>query len=112
MFTVGIFSTHIPYIAFVVFYAYFFISGVNKTLSGEIQSGENVLETEWYAQENYLDSDAGAYHYNGKISGAFKYDKPEDFPFTRKINYPEYSDTVFRGDFYSFSLFCRPPPVA
>jgi hypothetical protein len=43
MFTIGIFTTHLPYIAFVVFYAFFLLFGVNKASSGEIQWGENNL---------------------------------------------------------------------
>jgi hypothetical protein len=33
MFTIGIFTTHLPYIAFVVFYAFFLFFGVNKASS-------------------------------------------------------------------------------
>jgi len=41
MFSVGIFTTHLPYIAMVVFYAWFLIVGVNKTNDGEIQFTDN-----------------------------------------------------------------------
>lgn len=40
MFTFGIFTTHIPYIAMVAFYAYFLIFGVNQTASGKIKITE------------------------------------------------------------------------
>ncbi|MDB4584563.1 hypothetical protein N9164_15535, partial [Draconibacterium sp.] len=40
MFTFGIFTTHIPYIAIVAFYAYFLIFGVNQTASDKIKITE------------------------------------------------------------------------
>lgn len=40
MFTFGIFSTHLPYIAMVAFYAYFLIFGVNQSSKGKIQIAE------------------------------------------------------------------------
>ncbi|MDD2380076.1 MAG: hypothetical protein WCY58_09030 [Mariniphaga sp.] len=43
MFTVGIFSTHIPYLAFVFFYALFFLFGLQKEPFGNATSEENVL---------------------------------------------------------------------
>ena len=46
MFTLGIFTTHIPYIALVVFYAFFWVIGINKASSGEIQNAENSLSLE------------------------------------------------------------------
>ena len=46
MFTLGIFTTHIPYIALVVFYAFFWVFGVNKASSGEIQLAENRISLE------------------------------------------------------------------
>ena len=38
MFTFGIFTTHIPYIAVVAFYAFFLLFGAEKASSGEIPS--------------------------------------------------------------------------
>jgi hypothetical protein len=44
MFTFGLFTTHFPYLAFVVFYAYFLIFGVGKATSGEIESDEKYFQ--------------------------------------------------------------------
>jgi hypothetical protein len=51
MFTIGIFTTHLPYIAFVVFYAFFLLFGVNKASSGEIQWGESSIILKAPAEE-------------------------------------------------------------
>ena len=51
MFTIGIFTTHLPYIAFVVFYAFFLLFGVNKASSGEIQWGESNIVLKAPAEE-------------------------------------------------------------
>ena len=111
MFTVGIFSTHIPYIAFLLFYAYFFIGGINKAASGEISTGENYIKTEIYSREIPVKPDTDTYHFFCKISTGTKYYRFEDFLFKRKINYPEYSSVKIHSDYYASSLFNRPPPA-
>ena len=40
MFTTGIFTTHLPYIALVMFYAFFWLLGINKANSNEISIAE------------------------------------------------------------------------
>lgn len=51
MFTVGIFTTHFPYIAFVVFYAYFLIFGVEKANNGEIRLTEHSVRIEQHIND-------------------------------------------------------------
>ncbi len=112
MFTIGIFSTHIPYIAFILFYAYFFVAGVNKAVEGEIPAEENFHKTEIYASDNHRNLNVDTYQFLCEISDQVKSASFVDFLFQRKINYPEYSSTKFRNEFYFESIFCRPPPVA
>ena len=40
MFTIGIFTTHIPYVAFVVFYAFFFLFGIRDDAAVTLQKRE------------------------------------------------------------------------
>ena len=40
MFTVGIFTTHIPYIAMIAFYAYFLLFGVSRANEGKVEITE------------------------------------------------------------------------
>ncbi|MCG6187192.1 hypothetical protein [Maribellus maritimus] len=110
MFTIGIFSTHIPYIAFVLFYAYFFVAGINKAVSGEIPSGEDFHKTEIYASDNFMDQDIDTYHYFCKESDFCKTFKDEDSLLKRKINYPEYSLAKIAIEYYLIH-FNKPPPV-
>ncbi len=110
MFTIGIFSTHIPYVAFLVFYAWFFVTGINKAVAGEIPVGENFHTTELFASENFTGSKIDTYHFFCDVKDAAQSIKFEDFLFKRKINYPEYSFTEFKPEFLCTSDFCRPPP--
>jgi len=111
MFTVGIFTTHIPYIAFVVFYAWFLLFGVSKAASGEIETGEKYCKTEWVAEKHYniSDSNSSNFYIN---SETVKYSGFEEIHFKQKIIYPEYVFRKHKQDYFCSSLFCRPPPVA
>jgi hypothetical protein len=112
MFITGIFSTHIPYIAFLLFYAYFFVAGINKAVAGEIPAEENFCKSEICVSDIFTESDIDTYHFFSNVSDCNGLDKYEDFLFKQKINYPEYSDSEFKPEFCFETLFCRPPPVA
>ena len=109
MFTVGIFTTHIPYIAFVVFYAWLLLFGIGKAASGEIETGEKYCKTEWVAEKHYdfSDSNSGNFYIN---QGIFNYSEFEGIHFKRKITYPEYAFCEHKQYYFCSSLFCRPPP--
>lgn len=112
MFTIGIFSTHLPYIAFVVFYAYFLLFGVNKASSGEIQWGESSIvlkaPAEEFAEANSVDFSNFHYH---EGAGLFSPGTNEFFDFTGNIqNFSFYPDNI-RKCYISQALFSRPPPV-
>jgi hypothetical protein len=111
MFTVGIFTTHIPYIAFVVFYAWFLLVGVGKATSGEIETGEKYCKTEWVAEKHVTlsDSNSEKIYINQKI---LNYAGFEQINFKLKIIYAEYVFFEHSQDYYCSSLFCRPPPMA
>lgn len=112
MFTVGIFTTHIPYIAFVVFYAWFLLFGVSKAASGEIETGEKYCKTEWVAEKHYDFSDSNSNNIHVNNPGEFKNTGFEEFLFKRKISFPEYAFPDHLQDYYYSSFFNRPPPVA
>lgn len=112
MFTVGIFTTHFPYIAFVMFYAYFFLFGVNKVSSGEIQIADNYHKTELYANKHFQRSQENTYHFNSNNLEIFKYSEFEEILFRRKIVFPVFPDPEYNQNCFYNSLFCRPPPMA
>ena len=110
MFTVGIFSTHIPYIAFVLFYAYFLVAGVNKAVAGEISSGEEFCKTEIFVTNTFDKTEIDTYHYFCNISDKQKNNDFDFLIYKPKIKYREYSGKIPK-DYYYSPLFNRPPPA-
>ena len=51
MFTFGLFSTHIPYLAFVVFYAWILLTGVGKANDGKIRLTEHSVQIEQHVND-------------------------------------------------------------
>ncbi len=112
MFTIGIFTTHLPYIAFVVFYAFFLLFGVNKASSGEIQLSENnfILKappTEFYENEA---ADFSSYHSREKAD-IFSPGAADFFVFKENIQHAAFYPENIRQCYFSQALFSRPPPV-
>lgn len=112
MFTIGIFSTHLPYIAFVVFYACFLLFGVNKASSGEIQWGKNNIVLKAPAEElNGADVvDFSNYHYH-EGAGIFSPGSNQFFAFKEHIQLTFFYPDNIRQCYFPQALFSRPPPV-
>ena len=112
MFTIGIFTTHIPYIAFVVFYAFFLLFGVNKASSGEIQRSEKQLVIKAPSSEltNANAADSGSYHYQ-QGAGIFSPGTNEFFIFREKTRQARFNNENIRHCCFTQALFSRPPPV-
>ena len=113
MFTIGIFTTHLPYIAFVVFYAFFLLFGVNKASSGEIQCGENnlVLKAPTGEELNRTDvADFSNYNYHEGV-GIFSPGSNVFFVIKEHIQHATYNPENIRHCYFSQALFSRPPPV-
>ncbi|MCA1759507.1 MAG: hypothetical protein LC658_07040 [Bacteroidales bacterium] len=112
MFTIGIFTTHLPYIAFVVFYAFFLLFGVNKASSGEIQWGENNIilkaPAEEIAEVNFADF-SKSHHHEG--AGIFSPGTADFFVFKENIQNAAFYPENIRQCYFSQALFSRPPPV-
>lgn len=112
MFTIGIFSTHIPYIAFVCFYAFFFLFGFQKIAEEETQPEKKIT-----LNELTLNND-------NQFSNTFKSFDFDDF----NINNGPISERIFYVDrltkfrippneqmqplVFGFANFSRPPPAA
>lgn len=111
MFTFGIFTTHFPYIAFVLFYAYFLIFGIGQASSGEIRTGEKYYQTEWVSEYHYNPATTDLHFFGDANTDEFYGAGPGDFLFRQKIKYPQYICETYRPDGYCTLLFCRPPPA-
>lgn len=112
MFTFGIFTTHIPYLAFVVFYAYFFLFGVNKATTGEIQLGESQHKIEIYANINFQSSANHAFHFEKASEANFQNSEIQHALFIQKIAFPVFRKSEYLQKCFCPTLFSRPPPAA
>jgi hypothetical protein len=110
MFTVGIFSTHLPYIAFVCFYAFIFLTGIPKVSAGKLNGDKKIVQSSIivYADIQPVDysNHPFTYFYNfNSIQSAdlklFSY-KKTIFIFTP-------NEQIRKNCFY-FHRFSRPPP--
>ncbi|HPF50671.1 MAG TPA: hypothetical protein PK335_03805 [Draconibacterium sp.] len=109
MFTVGIFTTHIPYVAFVVFYAYFLIFGVEKASKGEINTQAKSITAE-YQVTNYVNTDnVSNYYYNQANTDAFVREIGSLLLKPRIMHWERVSSVFHYFDLVS-SLSNRPPP--
>lgn len=110
MFTIGIFSTHIPYIAFVLFYAYFLIAGIQKASAGEIQISErSSFVSEMQVEQNVSDHSVSD---NSFYYDSFLHPNLEVFVFKRKIKHRETLFMFHPPASFLTSFSNRPPPVA
>lgn len=112
MFTIGIFTTHLPYIAFVAFYAFFLIFGVNKASSGEIQWGENNLVLKAPAGElNETDAADFSYYHSYEKAGIFSPGFNDFFVHKEHILQTSCYPENIRQFYFAQAFFSRPPPV-
>lgn len=109
MFTFGIFTTHIPYIAFVVFYAYFLIFGVEKASKGEIQSPGNTITAEMYAAQHVSPDVQTCYFYQAD-NNYIAHSAFEKSHFKQKLKHRRSVSALFHQFEVFTSLSNRPPP--
>jgi hypothetical protein len=111
MFTVGIFSTHLPYVAFVFFYAFFFIFGIQKVSAGEVSSEASVkiLSVKTDAHTNFSE---GYNIYSSQDNTVSLFQLTDYKYFNDKIQkiFIPHKDHMAKAAFYT-ALFCRPPPI-
>ncbi len=110
MFTFGIFTTHFPYVVFVVFYAYFLIFGVNKAATGELQISDSNFKTEVQASRSYADLNVDSNYYYQTDVDFYLQSHFEESIFKRKIKdqCSFYTETLQTG--FNPIHFSRPPP--
>lgn len=112
MFTIGIFTTHIPYIALVVFYAFFFMFGYQNIAEEKISTEKKFTLNELTIKTN---------NQLNNISGSFSVDDfdiscvPKNeriFYVARITRFSIPPDNSFQSGNFAFSNFSRPPPAA
>ena len=110
MFTVGLFSTHLPYIAFVFFYAYFLIFGIQKASNGDFSNDEKTLLTEARIID-HLDTVSQQNSFQYANFNLIESKTSEKFYFEKRIKFNCFIRDKLVSTNFSFPLFSRPPPV-
>jgi hypothetical protein len=111
MFTFGMFTSHIPYIALVAFYAYFVLFGMEKASKGElVVENKNPFIYEIQVTDNFDGFNSGCFYYQTSALHA-EYSKFEDFIFKRKLSQPALNDNLHYRFFYIPNTSNRPPPI-
>ncbi len=110
MFTVGIFTTHIPYIALVVFYAFFFLFGVNATDAENVQESEKNISIELPVRQ-LIDvfTTQSNFHYLSDFDFSIHKTFSENVV-RRKLVHQSWLQKLHWQHFLSNSLSNRPPP--
>ncbi|WP_347839339.1 hypothetical protein [uncultured Draconibacterium sp.] len=109
MFTFGIFTTHLPYLAFIAFYAYFLLFGIERTHEGTLQVSEKSIQIEYHVQQ---------FEANSVITSAFYCFSDIDLMHLKKFSNAtikqkwkiHQSPHHYAQEFTLESQFCRPPP--
>jgi hypothetical protein len=112
MFTIGIFSTHLPYIAFVFFYAFFFFFNVHNNTAEEAvhketdsrlsviyTTGINYYEFTYEQDEQSGAANSPEYHYQNFSQNE------------RSGPFMVFDDLLITDEFFPAN-FSRPPPSA
>ena len=110
MFTFGLFTTHIPYIAFVISFAYCMFSGVDNVNNGKVRLAENSV---WVQQQvNDFDKTTVStcnYHFE-RYNEQAKNDLIFCLHFKQKWKL-DFKSSIQHQNFIAEQPFCRPPPV-
>lgn len=112
MFTIGIFSTHLPYVAFVFFYALFFLFGIRDHSAAGPAGKDKKICIEIMAdaaapsdvQKSAMDGMDDLWNDSGETADISRFD------FKTLLFYPR--DEQAKSCLYCFSLYSRPPPLA
>ena len=110
MFTFGIFTTHIPYIAMVAFYAYFLLFGVSQANEGKLRIAEKSQLVQMHIDNSSESTDADTYCFYKSFAHK---SKAYFFEITaEKQKWKLYSESkTIPHDFCGNILFSRPPPA-
>ncbi len=111
MFTFGIFTTHFPYLIFGVFYAYFFIFGIEKATDGEIDFGGPKFKTEIHSNDLLSESGQEKHFYFDYKTDFHPQQKFENMVFRWKFKYLSLNSSENWNHHFSQTIFSRPPPI-
>nr|WP_319998454.1 hypothetical protein [uncultured Draconibacterium sp.] len=110
MFTVGIFTTNIPYLVFIACYAWFLLFGVEQAQEGEIQIAEKSIQIEHHLNHAKVNAERSLVFFDqAKID--FESHNNCEKPTSNQKWKVHQSLRFHAKDIIPDSLFCRPPPA-
>lgn len=110
MFTFGLFTTHIPYIAFVISFAYCMFTGVDNVNNGKIQVAENSIWVQHQVNDfqktstSIFDHHFDIFKEQTKINQIFSLHEKQKWKLNLK-------SSIYIPNYIAELPFCRPPPV-
>jgi len=107
MFTFGIFTTHIPYIAMLVFYAYFLLFGVNQASEGKIQIAEKSFTVNVHIDNSVKQAPADTYRFYSALTETDIFEKAKIEQKWKHFTV----DNNLSQKLLENTLFSRPPPL-
>lgn len=110
MFTFGIFTTHLPYITIVAFYAYFLIFGVNQAADCKIKISEKSITVQIHLDNSFEQAPADTYSFYSSLTESREIDIFEKTKVKQKFKLFG-ADKLFPQDSHANTLFSRPPPA-
>lgn len=110
MFTFGIFTTHIPYIAMVAFYAYFLLFGVNQAADGKIKIAKKSHTVQIHINNSVKQAPADTYSFYASLTESSETDIFEKAKVKQRWKHFGVNK-IFPQDNPDKARFGRPPPV-
>lgn len=110
MFSVGIFTTHIPYLAMLAFYAYFLIFGVSQASDGQIKVTEKSHSVQIHINNSLDQTPADTFTFYASLAESTKVDRTERSKVKQRWKHFGI-DKIHPQDYSENALFGRPPPV-
>ena len=111
MFNFGIFSTHLPYIAFVSFYAFFFLFGLSKSNAEKFDTKSPVFKSSTYVTQHIYFSGDHDHNENQDLHFYFYHSFNSDLPPPTPSGFFGFHLQKIKQSHLCFNLFSRPPPV-
>ncbi|MCA1747093.1 MAG: hypothetical protein LC655_05305 [Bacteroidales bacterium] len=111
MFSIGLFSTYLPYIMIAMFYGAYV--GVHSIIKAELQAdpGEFKIAAKQISKEDTgsRETEKNTFYYDNFAEGACEYISKKPMVSTAQTIYVDRELAVPRSR-YCTTLFCRPPP--
>ena len=110
MFSFGIFTTHLPYLAMVAFYAYILLFGIDQTSKGKIELSEKSAQVQIHLNDtaDTIHADSSCFNWAFAEEAAIKIFEKSKV----KQKWKHFGvDKIFIQDYPENSICSRPPPV-